>query len=397
MITDSAEKPKECFDRLSMNGAYYNDFKSVSVRPDPSTGSGLKAVEGTCPEAPRRIEGLRPGLFSRIIPAVAVKGLAPLATVIALLLVPATDSQAQTAAKRVRVSIPGANVTYLPFYAAKDKGYYKEEGIDIEFILMPANLASTAVMTGDIDYNGAVTGVVAAAVRGQPIKAVIFTMRSPVQGLMAKPEIKDLQQLKGRKIGVSSPGATTDLATRHILRKQGFEFGRDYSIVFIATEPGRLAALETGVIDAAMLSVPENIMARQKGFNELALSADHIEFPQNGFGTSVKKIKETPDEIQHMVRATLRGLMFVAESKNKEACLDIIMKNWGIKSRAMASEMYDYMTKAMVRDASINMAGLQALVDQQRENAKVTEAVSATQVIDYSFVEKARKELGMGR
>jgi len=299
--------------------------------------------------------------------------------------------------KKVRVSIPGANVTYLPFYAAKDKGYYKEESLDIEFILMPASLASTAVLTGDIDYNGAVTGVVAAAVRGQPIKAVIFTMRSPVQGLMAKQDIKDLQQLKGRKIGVSSPGSTTDLSTRHILRRQGFEFGRDYSIVYIATEPGRLAALETGVLDAAMLSVPENIIARQRGFNELALSADFMEFPQNGFGASNKKIKENPEEITRMVRATLRGLVFVSDNKNKDACLDIIVKNWGIKSRAMASEMYDYMAKAMLRDASISMNGLQALVDQQRESAKVTEPVNAAQVIDYSFVERVRKELGMGR
>jgi NitT/TauT family transport system substrate-binding protein len=314
-----------------------------------------------------------------------------------ILLISATHAIAQTDSKKVRVSIPGANVTYLPFYAAKDKGYYREEGIDVEFILMPANLASTAVLTGDIDYNGAVTGVVAAAVKGQPIKAVIFTMRSPVQGLMAKPEIKDLQQLKGRKIGVSSPGATTDLATRHILRKQGLEFGRDYSIVYVATESGRLAALETGVLDAAMLSVPENILAHQKGFNELALSADHLDFPQNGFGTSMKKIKENSDEVSRMVRATLRGLMFVSESKNKESCLDMIMKNWGIKSRPMASQMYDYMTKAMLRDASINMSGLQALVDQQRENAKVAEPVSAAQVIDYSFVERARKELGKGR
>ena len=304
---------------------------------------------------------------------------------------------AQTTMKKVRVSIPGANVTYLPFYAAKDKGYYKEESLDIEFILMPASLASTAVLTGDIDYNGAVTGVVAAAVRGQPIKAVIFTMRSPVQGLMAKPDIKDLQQLKGRKIGVSSPGSTTDLSTRHILRRQGFEFGRDYSIVYIATEPGRLAALETGVLDAAMLSVPENIIARQRGFNELALSADFMEFPQNGFGASNKKIKENPEEITRMVRATLRGLVFVSDNKNKDACLDIIMKNWGIKSRAMASEMYDYMAKAMLRDASISMNGLQALVDQQRESAKVTEPVNAAQVIDYSFVERVRKELVMGR
>jgi len=333
----------------------------------------------------------------KLVTRVRLCRIAGLATIMALLVVTVTSLQAQTAAKRVSVSIPGANVTYLPFYAAKDKGYYREEGIDIEFILMPAALASTAVMTGDIDYNGAVTGVVAAAVRGQPIKAVIFTMRSPVQGLMAKPEIKDLHQLKGKKIGVSSPGATTDLATRHILRKQAYEFGRDYSLVFVATEPGRLAALETGVIDAAMLSVPENILARQKGFNELALSADFLDFPQNGFGTANKKIKENPDEVLRMVRATLRGLMFVSESKNKESCLDMIMKNWRITNRAMASEMYDYMSKAILRDASVSMSGLQALVDQQRESARVAEPINAAQVIDYSFVERARRELGLAR
>jgi NitT/TauT family transport system substrate-binding protein len=320
-----------------------------------------------------------------------------LATMVGALLVIAAHLHAQTGLKKVRVSIPAPNVTYLPFYAAKDHGYYKEEGLDFEFILMSANLASTAVLTGDLDYNGAVTGVVGAAVKGQPIKAVIFTMRSPVQGLMAKPEIKNLHQLKGKKIGVSSPGSTTDIATRYILKRQGYEFPNDYSIVYIATEPGRLAALDAGILDAALLSVPENILARQKGFNELAFSGDFIEFPQNGFGTSTKKIKENPDEVQRIVRATLRGLFFVSDKKNKDASLDIIMKTWPIKSRAMAGEMYDYMVRVMLRDGSVNMNGLQALVDQQRESAKVTEPVNASQVIDYSFVEKARKELGTGR
>jgi NitT/TauT family transport system substrate-binding protein len=313
-----------------------------------------------------------------------------------LLLFTLSSLQAQTGFKRVRVSIPAANVTYLPFYAAKDQGYYRDEGLDVEFILMPASIASTAVATGDIDYNGAVTGVVAAAVKGQPIKAVIFTMRSPVQGLMAKPEIKDLQQLKGKKIAVSSPGSTTDITTRYILRRLNFEVARDYSVVYVATEPGRLAALDAGVIDAAMLSVPENILARQKGFNELAVPADYIEFPQNGFGASIKKIKENPAEVQRMVRATLRGLMFVADKKNKEVSLDIIIKHWSVKNRAMAGEMYDYMVRSMLQDGSISMNGLQALVDQQRETAKVTEPVNASHVIDYAFVERAQKELGLG-
>jgi ABC-type nitrate/sulfonate/bicarbonate transport system substrate-binding protein len=161
---------------------------------------------------------------------------------------------AHDARKKCEYRFPGE--CYLSaFYAAKDKGYYREEDIDIEFIFMPALIRSTAVLTWRHRLQRRCHRRCGCGGSWQPIKAVIFTMRSPVQGLMAKSEIKDLHQLKAKKIGVSSPGSTTDLATRHILRKQGYEFGRDYSLVFVATEPGRLAALETAVIDAAMLSV----------------------------------------------------------------------------------------------------------------------------------------------
>jgi len=161
------------------------------------------------------------------------------------------------------MGIPSTNVTFLPFFAAKENGYYRDEGFDIEFILMRAILASTAVLTGDIDYNGAVTGVVGAAIKGQPIKAVIFTMRSPVQSLMARNDITDLRQLKGKRIGASFPGATADLVAKHILKPVGLEAGRDYSIAYVGAESARFVALDTGVLDASMLSVPENILARQ--------------------------------------------------------------------------------------------------------------------------------------
>jgi NitT/TauT family transport system substrate-binding protein len=295
------------------------------------------------------------------------------------------------------MAIPSTNVTYLPLIAAQRNGYYKEEGFEVEFILMRANLASTAVLTGDIDYNGAVTGIVGAAITGQPLKAVIFTMRSPVQSLMARKDIKDPRQLKGKKIGVSSPGSTTDLVARHIFKHFGLEIGRDLSVVYVGGEAPRLIALESGVLDASMLSVPENIMARQRGFNELAFAADYIEFPQNGFGTAMKKLKENRDEVYRMVRATVRGLTFASDKKNKEAALDMIMKSWNVKSRGIAEEMYQYMARALLPDASISMEGLQFLVDRQRETAKITEPINAAQVIDYSFVEKARKELGLAR
>lgn len=308
---------------------------------------------------------------------------------------PQVPVHAQEELKKIRMAIPSTNVTYLPFFVAHRNGYYREEGFDVEFILMRAILASTAVLTGDIDYNGAVTGIVGAAIKGQPVKTVIFTMRSPVQSLMARKDTRDPRQLRGKKVGASSPGATTDLVAKYIFKHFGLEMGRDVSVVYIGNEAPRLLALESGILDAAMLSVPENIMARQRGFNELAFSADYIEFPQNGFGTSIKKIRENHDEVYRMVRATVRGLVFASDKKNREPSLDIIMRSWGVKSRSTAEEMYNYMARALLPDASISMEGLQFLVDRQRENAKVTEPIDAAKVHDSSFVERARKELGI--
>jgi len=312
-------------------------------------------------------------------------------------LMPPANSYPQEKTKKIRMAIPSTNVTFLPLFAAKHNGYYREEGFDVEFILMRAVLASTAVLTGDIDYNGAVTGVIAAAVRGQPLKNVIFTMRSPVQSLMVSKEIRDPRQLKGKKVAASSPGATADLVAKHILKRFGLEPGRDVFIIYSASEAARLVTLDSGVVDAAILSVPENIIARQKGFTELGVAGDFIEFPQNGFGTSVKKIKESRDEVHRMVRATLRGLLFASDARNKEASLDIIMKQWKVGSRKMAEEMYDYMAKASAPNASVSMDAIQFFVDVQRQNANVREPVSADQVYDGSFVERALKDLGSKR
>src|SRR5687768_4166569 len=98
-------------------------------------------------------------------------------------------SHAQTL-KKVRMGSSSTNVSFLALYTALHRGFYKDEGIDLEIIYMPANLASAAVMNGDIDYNGAVTGTIGAAVRGQPMKVLLFTVAKPFLFLVSKKDIK---------------------------------------------------------------------------------------------------------------------------------------------------------------------------------------------------------------
>lgn len=312
---------------------------------------------------------------------------------VALLFAPA--AWGQSGVKKVRVALPSTNVTFAPVFAAKRKGFYKDEGLDVEIIMMRANLASTALMTGDIDFNGAVTGVIGGAVKGQPLKAVFFASSSPMMSMIGGKSITKPEQIRGKRIATSSPGGTATLVVHAILKKWGLDPGKDASLVFMGRDPARFAALESGVVDVAMLSVPNNIRAQQQGYPELAFAADFIRFPQNGFGVTEKKIKENPDEIYRLIRATMKGLAFVTDKGNKDATIDLIMKEWKISDRKLAGEMYRYMTPVMSPNAGMSLDGLQILVDQQRENAKVTKPIKAADTLDYSFVERARKSLGM--
>jgi len=307
----------------------------------------------------------------------------------------ASHAWSQSGGRKIRLALPSTNVTFAPIFAAMRKGYYRDEGLDVEVILMRANLASSALLTGDIDYNGAVTGVIGGAVKGQPLKAIFFASTSPMMSMIGSKSITKPEQIRGKRIATSSPGGTATLVVHAILKKWGFDPERDASMVFMGRDPARLAALDSGVVDVAMLSVPNNIRAQQQGYPELAFAGDFIRFPQNGFGVTEKKIKESPDEIERMIRATIKGLTFVTHKNNKNATIELIMKEWKVSDRKLAEEMYRYMMPVMSPDASVSMAGLQILVDQQRENAKVAKPMKASEVLDYRFVERARKSLGM--
>ena len=113
--------------------------------------------------------------------------------------------------KKIRMGSSSTNVSFLAIYAALHRGFFKDEGLDLEIIFMAANLTSSAVMTGDLDYNAAVTGLIGGAVRGQPMKVLLFTVERPLLFLMSKKEIKDPKQLKGKKVAGSSPGGSATL------------------------------------------------------------------------------------------------------------------------------------------------------------------------------------------
>jgi NitT/TauT family transport system substrate-binding protein len=307
-------------------------------------------------------------------------------------------ARGQSSLKKIRLGIAATSVGFLPIYAAYHRGFYKEEGIDLEIILMSLAAANNAFFKGEIDYSAGLTGLALAAARSYPAKILIFTVAKPLQSFMSRKEIKEPRDLKGKKVAGSSPGGSATILAYQALKHFGLEPGRDVQVLPMGgSGAGRLAVLEQGVVDASLLSVPENIIALHKGYNELIFLGDVVMFPQNGFGTSVARIQQQPEEVYRMVRATLRGLLFVTDDGNRDAACEIMMKQWRVSDGKLAGEILGYLKRGFAKDALVSQEAVQYFVDLTRESSNVAQPISAGQVVDFTFLERARKELRSGK
>jgi len=302
---------------------------------------------------------------------------------------------AQTAAKKVRLGIQSNNIGFLPFHLAYHKGYYREQGIDLETIFMATQAVNAAFVRGDIDYSAAINGMVQTIVRGNPAKILACAVDRPLISLIARKDIRSAQDLKGKKIGGSTPGGTATLMADTALKHLGLQAGRD--VIIVPLRENRLTTLESGAVDAALLGVPENILAVERGYNEIVFVGDIVNFPQNAIGASAKKIQESPDEVYGLVRAALRALNFALEPRNREEVISIIVKQWKLADRRIATEMLRQFNRGMARDLMAKPEGMQLMIDLVREDSKVTQPFTIPQVVDYSFLEKARRDLGASR
>src|SRR5215470_6948786 len=251
---------------------------------------------------------------------------------------------------RIRFAYPAKSLNYLPVMVGRDKGIYQAEGIDIQLVLVTSPVQVTALTTADIDFSGAQSQVMAGAARGLPVKVVGFITTKPSFWLMVKPDIKSMSELKGKVIGITAIGSSTDTLARSLLSKSGLTPDRDFTLFGTGTTSNILVALKGGSIDAGMLSPPFNAMAKVMGFRTLAYFADHFEQSLSGVGTSDKMIRERPEAVKRLLRATLKSLRFVQQNPTETA--QYIAKEWNVDQR-VAEELYRSMLPAYSKDGGM--------------------------------------------
>ena len=299
---------------------------------------------------------------------------------------------AAAAADKVRLSISSVDVSFLTAGLASKRGFFRDEGLDLELIRMNANVSITALSTGDIDYTMVFASVVRGALRGLPMKVVASFMDSSTHLLIARPEYKSIRDLKGKTLAVSTFGATSDVAARMMIKQGGVDPERELKIIPLGAERARYAALREGIVDVAVLSPPTDSEATRSGYRVLSRFFEHFKLPFTGLGTNTKKLKEKPDEVKRMLKALLRANRFVRS--NREGTIQTMM-DWIKVDRESSVATYDSTWKIFSEDGGISESGLKLVIDQGREAMKIERAVVISEVAEFGFLCDAQKELGI--
>ena len=296
------------------------------------------------------------------------------------------------AADKVRISVSSLDAAFFTPAVALKRGFFKEEDIDAEVIRMNANISVTALATGDIDYTTIFGSVVRAAIRGLPVRVVASFLDSPTQMLLSRQEFKAVKELKGKTLGVSTFGATADVAARMMFRYSGVDPEKDMKIIALGADQARFTALKEGIVDVIVISPPADVEGRKFGFRVLARAYELFNFPFVGLGVNLKKLSDKPDEVKRVIKALIKANRYIRS--NRDGSIQTLME-WGRTSKENASLSYDSVVRVFNVDGNIPEDGLQAVIEAAMKDAKVTRQVLTGEVADLTLVREAQKDLGI--
>jgi len=244
----------------------------------------------------------------------------------------------QTWAEKIRTAIPQANLNYLSIYVAETRGFFRDEGLENETVVISGPLATAALLSGDVDFSGGGGSGMRAALKGAPLKGIYFQTEKVTFYLIADPSIKTAADLRGKKVAVGSSGDTQDRMITMFAERGGVS-ARDIIRIAMGSDPNsRILAIKSGAAHASTVDPGGLVFAEKEGLISLGFLGDLFPMPFQGFVTLDKKIRENPAQVKRWLKAAIRGLMFVRDRPEDAVDLGIKRVQLGKATRPMIIE-----------------------------------------------------------
>jgi len=296
------------------------------------------------------------------------------------------------AADKIRIAYPAPLGHFITLPLAQKKGFFGEEGIEAQLVQIRGPAVQAAFLNGEIDYYPAIGATVPAVIAGVPVKVVACYVPAFPIILIARPELKSVQELKGKTIMVGSIGAAPHVIARMILKHFGLDPDKDVKFVPGPSSEARLAALNQSLVAATVATPPFDFHGKKLGLNILARSQELFMWPEGGLSTTSKKIKERPDEIKRVIKAGIKANRYIR--REREGTIQFLTQ-WQKIDKEIAAATYDSVWKAYNDDGTLPEDGFRLVIEEAKKAAKVDRQVSMSDVADLSILREAQRELGI--
>ncbi len=317
-----------------------------------------------------------------------VKSLVAILSVIILASSISSNAHSQ---EKVIVSYSSRDFSFLPGHVAATKGFFKDEGLEPVMVQMRPPIAAPALMNAEIHYTTTFGSILNAIMQGMPARMLaVITEKSPYY-IVARPGIKSIGELRGKKIGAQQRGLSDRVMAEAILEAKGVDL-KDVQFVTISGDlPVRMGVLTSGLVDAVCLLPPGPVLLEKEGFRIIAGPNDvKLGVPTNGLTATNQRLTEKRAEVKKVVRAMIRGLRFVRERRDDTVA---IMAQWLSQKPDVAARSYDLIIAGYSQDGGTSDATWQALIDSRVQTVGLPRPSSLDQVRDFTLLREVQKEL----
>ena len=259
----------------------------------------------------------------------------------AMLMIAVLFTAAVSAQEKLRVGLSSVSATNGSIWVAEDKGLFRKHGIDVEVIVVGGGGARvvSSLVAGDLHFSvGGGEGSVRSQIRGADTVIAASSLSKGLQRIMARPEIKSYQELKGRRIGITQYGSAAHLVLILMLQKWNMRTDQ-VQILQVGSSPAMLASLDKGGIDAAVLTLPTFFVAEDRGYRIVGdpITMD-IFYLQNTLESTRGFLRKNRDGAVRFMRGYIEGIAYF--KNNKKESLDVLRKKLRIQSQQERDNRY---------------------------------------------------------
>jgi NitT/TauT family transport system substrate-binding protein len=294
---------------------------------------------------------------------------------------------------KLTIAYSSRSIAPIEYFIAEQYGLFKAEGLDVRLVQIRANVAVMATLASEVDVLASISTAISAVQRGAPIKVLAVTLHRPLFWLVSRPEFKTISDLKGKVLGVVSIGGAQHTALRYMLRKGGLNPDVDVTTIVAGDVPAQLQSLASNAIQAAALSPPTVIVARDR-FKMNVLASVVQEYPtiQNGFATTDRKLKEQPQAIRALLKARAKASRQFHE--NPQVPIDVIAKVLQV-DKDTARETYLLSKPGFTQSGIVSEKDAREYLKGDAERQKLKEPLPVSRVFDFTLQQEINAELGI--